>query len=214
MGDPVTEKIGKAIVPESISSGDVTVVTYRGRFVKLESRFVRLATARDAHFRAIRYPDQQIAAAPARLRHPLAWNAKNLAALHSRWNLDSEKSSTRPFHGFGPTLLSPPRIDPEFATEIGASRLKAKAWQRFQAELNMTALERARARDSKARARRRLRRNLQPVGLDALRICRIVHGYVDRGSPKKVFNSNPNILRDVAVGSRASPGRRGPARLA
>ena len=206
VGDAMTEEIGQAIVQESLASGNVTVVTYDGPAVKLKSTLGWLMMARDPHFRAIGYTDQQISATPARLRHPLVWNPENLATFHSGWNLDSKKLSARAFRRFGSTLQGTARIDPQFAAKIGPSDLETKARQRLDAELDNTALEGAAARNAEASARRGSRRNFQPVGLEAVRISRIIYVYIDRCSTKKVFNPDPDFLGDVTAESRTSSG--------
>ena len=173
--------------------------------------FRLLTTTCNTHFGTIHYADQQIAAAAARLRHSLVWNPDDFAALYAGRHLDAEKLPARSLHGFCPTLESASGIYPQLGAKIEATDLEAKTRQRLRAELHHAALECPAASNAKASAGRGPRRDVQAVDLRSVRIRRIVHVDVDRRAPEKIFNSDPDFLRDIAGEWRGAFCRRSPA---
>lgn len=88
--------------------------------------------------------------------------------------------------------------------EIGPTRLEPKTGRSFYAKVYDSTLLR-RASNTEPRTGGRAGWNLDAIGFRAVRIRRIVYGYVERSATKKIFDPDADFLRDVAREAR-TPG--------
>lgn len=167
------------------------------------------STARDAHFGPVSDADKEIASPASRLRQTSAMDAEDLTARNARRDLDTQRCACRPRHRFHTSLCGPSRIDPQVAAQVRAPGLESKSGQHARSDNDKTARERLTTRETEARSRRGVGRDVEFVDLLPVWICGIANAHLQPRAMQKLFDPQIRIVRNVPLDPARSHRRRG-----